>query len=92
MPIYVIEDDMHAEEQGTFEHREMAFAELEHRASVPWGQQPNSAPCASSATCSREYVVVEYDDQMSPWHELSRVLVLTVSAAGVVWHDDRSIS
>jgi hypothetical protein len=43
--------------------------------------------------CGRRHEVVEYDDTVSPWKELSRNLVVDISAAGVrcvtLWSTDQ---
>jgi hypothetical protein len=84
--MFVIEDEAHAEPQeGRFQTRHQAIAELQRRASIPWNEKPNRAPCTNWLNCGRRYEVVEYDDTASPWKELSRSLVLDISAAGVRW-------
>jgi hypothetical protein len=83
--IITIEDERHAEPQGQFASVQHAFAELRRRATIPWDQAPNRAPCMSWQTCGRAYEVVEYDDTHSPWTELRRVAVLEVSASGINW-------
>jgi hypothetical protein len=82
---FTIEDEIHAEPQGEFPSLEQALEELKRRAAIPWDQPPNAAPCASSATCGRNYEVIEYDDRQAPWKELRRIPVLEVSASGVKW-------
>ena len=81
----VIEDERHAERVGEFPNREEAMSELRRLAGVPWDHAPNAAPCANSAHCGRSYEVVEYDTTHTPWHELSRSLLLEISASGVNW-------
>ncbi len=83
--MYIIEDDLHAALFGEFASFEQAAAELQRLATLPWDQLPNRPPCTSWATCGRAYEVVEYDTAQQPWRELSRVPVLSVSAAGVIW-------
>jgi hypothetical protein len=85
MAIFVIEDEIHAEWQGQYASFEVAITELQRRGTIPWDQAPNVAPCMSWNTCGREYVVIEFDDSHSPWKELRRVSVLSVSASGVEW-------
>ena len=83
--MFVIEDEEHAEQHGQFSTMEAAIAELEHRAAIPWDQEPNVAPCTNWRNCGRRYELVEYDDIERPWKELRRFEVLEVSAAGVLW-------
>jgi hypothetical protein len=86
--MFLIEDEIHAEQQGQYASFEEALAELKRRAKIPWDQVPNVAPCMSWKTCGREYVVIEFDDSCSPWKELQRVPVLTMSESSVKWSGD----
>jgi hypothetical protein len=84
--MFVIEDEVHAEPQeGRFQTPQEAIAELQRRASIPWNEKPNRAPCTNWLNCGRRYELVEYDDTASPGKELSRSLILDISAAGVRW-------
>ncbi|MGY3035622.1 hypothetical protein ACVIIV_004792 [Bradyrhizobium sp. USDA 4354] len=83
--MFVIEDESHAEWQGEFRTRQEAIAELQRRALIPWNEKPNAAPCTSWVTCGRRYELVEFDDSALPWRQLSRALILEISAAGVQW-------
>jgi hypothetical protein len=83
--MFVIEDEIHCDWHGQFARFDEALAELKHRAALPWDQPPNAAPCTSSQTCQRQYVIVEFDDSCSPWKELRRVPALNMSAEGVQW-------
>jgi hypothetical protein len=85
LPMYLIEDQLHAESIGEFGSLAEVANELQRLAALPWDQPPNLAPCADWATCGRDYEVIEYDATQQPWRELSRVSALSVSAAGVVW-------
>lgn len=86
--MFVIEDERHAELQdGEFTTLQEAVSELKRRAEIPWDEEPNRAPCRSWETCGRTYVVIEYDDSHLPWTELSRTIVLKVSATGMTWLD-----
>ena len=80
-----IEDAAHADFHGRFDRFEDAVAELRRRASIPWDQPPNLAPCTDWKTCGREYHVVEFDDSGERWKQLRDVPVLNVSAKGVEW-------
>ena len=51
--VFVIEDESHAEWAGEFATFEEALAELKRRASLPWDEAPNQAPCTSWRTCGR---------------------------------------
>jgi hypothetical protein len=84
--MFVIEDEAHAEPQaGGFQTRQQAIAELRRRAEIPWNEEPNRAPCTNWLNCGRRYELVEYDDKASPWKEVSRNLILDISAGGVRW-------
>jgi hypothetical protein len=83
--MFVIEDEIHAEQDDEYASFDEALAELRRRARVPWDQPPNQAPCTSWPTCEREYVIIEYDDSRQPWIELQRRFVLNVSSSGVKW-------
>jgi hypothetical protein len=83
--MFVIEDEFHAEPKGQFSTREQALVELQRLAAIPWDEEPNRAPCTSWRTCGRQYELIEYDDSVTPWAELSRTLLLEISAAGVQW-------
>ena len=83
--MFVIEDERHAEQIGTFSRHEEAMSEMRRLAGIPWDQAPNAAPCTNSAHCGRSYEVIEYDDTETTWRELSRKPVLDISADGVNW-------
>ena len=84
--MFVIEDEAHAEPQeGRFQTRQEAITELRRRATISWNEVPNRAPCTNWPNCGRRYELVEYDDTELPWKELSRVVVLNISASGVRW-------
>ena len=88
---YVIEDEAHAEQFGTFATLDEAVAELRRLATLPWDQEPNVAPCTSWRTCGREYKVVEYDNAFEPSKVTRRIPVLSINARGVEWHDGASV-
>lgn len=83
--MFVIEDELHAEQIGRFGTRDEAMAELQRLASTPWDKPPNVAPCTGWKTCGRSYEIIEYDTSREPWRELGRAATLEVSAAGVRW-------
>jgi len=84
--LFVIEDEAHAEWNGEFRTLGEALEELVRRSKVPWDQEPNRAPCQSWATCGRDYVVIEVDDQVKPWREVKRTSVLKVGPGVVSWN------
>jgi hypothetical protein len=60
--MFLIEDELHSERQdGDFPTFDAAIAELQRRATIPWNEPPNVAPCQSWRTCGRNYEVIEYD-------------------------------
>ena len=83
--MFVIEDESHAEPQGEFASLDAALDELKRRATLPWDEPPNRAPCMSWRTCGRRYEVVEYDVSAKPWVELRRLPALKLSSAGPEW-------
>jgi hypothetical protein len=84
--IFIIEDDLHAEPQdGRFASFEEAFGELSRRATLPWDESPNVAPCSVWKECGRIYQIIEYDDSTLPWGQVSCVRVMKISAEGVKW-------
>jgi hypothetical protein len=83
--VVVIEDESHAEWQGTYATVDEAMRELVRRARVPWDEPPNRCPCISWRTCDRGYEIIEYDDAVAPWREVRRFGSLEVSQEGVVW-------
>jgi hypothetical protein len=85
--MYVIEDEIHAEWCGEYLTKEEALAELQNRSKLPWNKPPNVCPCMSWRTCSREYVLLEFDTVRTPWAELSRTPVLTMSAEETRWEE-----
>jgi hypothetical protein len=86
--VFVIEDERHADPQGEFASFDEALAELHRRASVPWDQKPNVAPCLSWKTCGRSYEIIEYDPSRVPWQVVRRVPVLEVTAEGIEWESE----
>jgi hypothetical protein len=84
----VIEDSIHAEQNGQFACLAEAVAELQRRAAIPWDKPPNVAPCVSWQTCGREYFILEFDTSQTPWKLLRSVPVLNVSAERVEWVDN----
>lgn len=85
MTVYIVEDEMHAEQCGKFDTFEDAFLELKKRATIAWDKKPNLCPCTNWKNCGRNYEIVEFDNSISPWKELSRVPVLRISAKGIEW-------
>jgi hypothetical protein len=83
--MFVLEDEFHAEVQGEYPDLPSALAELKRRATLPWDEAPNRCPCTSWKTCQRRYEVIEYDESVKPWKELSRKGYLEISSAGVKW-------
>jgi hypothetical protein len=88
--MFLIEDEAHAElQEGQFQSRQEALAELRRRAAIAWDMEPNRAPCTNWRNCGRRYEIVEYDGA-SPSKVLSRNLTLEISAAGVRWTAPKS--
>ena len=82
--MYLIEDQSHSEwQEPRFQSFDQAMAELRRRANIPWNEEPNVAPCQNWQKCGREYAIIEFD--WATKRELSRVVVLEISAEGVRW-------
>ena len=88
--MFIIEDESHAEPQnGKFQTFEDAFRELERRSKIPWDEIPNRCPCTNWKSCGRNYQSIEYDTTQTPWKELQRKDVLTISAKEITWTTDK---
>ena len=85
MTIFVIEDEVHSEWCGEYDKYEDALTELKSRAAIKWDQVPNICPCTNWQNCGRNYELVEFNDAVKPWEEISRKLVLKISANGIFW-------
>lgn len=84
--IFVIEDDVHAELCGEFSTFQEALSELGRRAKIAWNEDPNLCPCTSWETCSREYMIVEYNvTSPDSWKKVNEFPALSVSAKGTFW-------
>ncbi|WP_430420010.1 hypothetical protein [Phenylobacterium sp.] len=83
--MFVIEDDIHADQMSKFEARADALVELRRLAAIPWDQDPNTAPCTNWRNCGREYRLIEYDTTTMPWREVASTPALNISAAGMRW-------
>jgi len=84
--MFIIEDEAHAElQEGEFQTFDDAYTELQKRAIIPWNEKPNRCPCTNWKDCERNYQIIEYDTTKTPWEELQRRDILTISAKGVKW-------
>lgn len=83
---FVIEDTLHSEWQGEFKTLVAAISELKRRASIPWVQKPNRAPCIGWKTCGRAFEIIEFDVSSEPWKEIRRVGGFEISESGVKWN------
>jgi hypothetical protein len=83
--IFIVEDDMHAEQQGIFETYIDALNEVKTFAKIPWGEEPNNPPCSAGKKCHRLYQIIEYNISTSPWTEVNRQEVLDISAEKKEW-------
>jgi hypothetical protein len=86
--LFVIEDELHAEQCGEFPSFDDALSELRRRAEMPWNEPPNQCPCTSWRTCARHYEVIEYDNSSTPWRLLKSTPALRLSADGAQWEKD----
>jgi hypothetical protein len=84
--MFFIKDERHAELQdGEFASLAEAFEELKRRATKPWNEVPNVAPCTSWRTCGRKYAVVEYETKATPWKVIQWHSMLEITAEGTKW-------
>jgi hypothetical protein len=83
--MFVIEDELHAEQIGQFSDQPEAIAELRRLADTRWDQSPNLAPCMNWESCGRHYVLIEYDASTTAWTEIDRVPALNVSRDESTW-------
>lgn len=86
-PVFVIEDEFHAEWHGRYVSFRDAMQELKRRAELPWDQSPNRCPCASWKTCQRDYQILEYDDSTTPWRLVRKLGYLHISNVQAIWSD-----
>jgi hypothetical protein len=82
---FAIEDKDHCQDISTHADLVEAIEALHVLAKVPWGQEPNVAPCITGMTCSRDYEIVEYDTSVMPWAPLRRYPGFYISSQGLVW-------
>ncbi len=84
--MFVIEDEIHAEQCGEYQSRDDAIAELRRRSLIAYDKAPNLAPCNGARHCGRHYQIIEYQTDHHPWSELSRTRVLSISKDGPRWY------
>lgn len=85
--MFTIEDEKHAEpQQGEFVTFDEAIENLKSISKMPWGKEPNKCPCTNWNECERNYQIVEYKTTETPWTELQRINIMTISAKGVKWN------
>ena len=84
--MFIIEDAIHAEPQDKeFDSFEEAYKEIEKISKISWNEPPNCCPCTNWKNCERNYYIIEYDTTKTPWIELQRKEILTISAKGLKW-------
>lgn len=83
--MFVIADDEHAEELGSYAFRAESMTELQRLAQLSWDKDSNRAPCQSWRTCRRSYVLIEYDASTSPWRQIDYAAIFEMGSRGVVW-------
>jgi hypothetical protein len=79
---FVLEDQTHSECAGEFDDETSVIAEVRRRFALPWNEEPNRAPCTSWKTCGRQYEVLVYDTDSTPWKLVGSRRALDVSAEG----------
>jgi hypothetical protein len=78
-----IVDEIHDEPaEGEFATFATALAEVRRLVSIPWGEEPNVAPCQSWRTCGRHYEIVEFDEG---WVERNRTSIVEITHNEVKW-------
>jgi len=85
--MFIIEDEVHAEPQKEhYNSYDEAFNYLKRLSTISWNEAPNKCPCTNWEDCSRQYVIIEYDDSSTPWKEINRTqMILEISSKGVEW-------
>lgn len=84
--MFKIEDTIHGDYlDGKFQTFDMALEELIRISRIPYGQEPNVAPCSNAEGCERDYHILQYDDSSVPWKLLSDVDLLVMSPKGAKW-------
>ena len=86
--MFLIEDDLHAEQIGEFKTKDEAIIELQRLAELPWNEAPNICSCTNWRACGRHYHLIEYDTSSTPWTALSDIPMLEVSAERTAWLSD----
>jgi hypothetical protein len=88
--MFIIEDESHAEPQIEEFHKfEDTFDELKRISKIPWNEIPNRCPCTNWQNCGRNYQIVEYDTTQTPWKELQRKNILTITAKETTWTTEK---
>lgn len=86
--MFKIEDEIHAELQdGKFETFEQALEALKERAKIPFDKKPNKCPCTNWRNCERHYQIINYNDRYTPWYEIDRQDILTISMKELKWNN-----
>lgn len=84
--VFWVEDEIHADGIGEFTTFDEAVDELRRLEKVSWDEQPNTPPCGNLKTCGREYVIIEYNADDTPYDKLNETYVLSTAATGNTWH------
>jgi hypothetical protein len=84
---FVIEDETHCEQIGDFHSLDEVRSELKRIASVPWGTEPNKAPCGSGDRCERRYVLIVGNYLDGVWNQTSRTSIFHINANELAWDD-----
>jgi hypothetical protein len=84
--MFEIEDELHAEGIKDCKGLEDAIAELKRLSKIPYGQEPNLAPCVSWRTCGRRYIINEFDDSVNPSRLVQRIDGFEIDASEINWN------
>lgn len=84
---FVVEDEEHCESFSKHASMDDAIEEIRRLSELPWDADPNRCPCMSWKTCSREWIVVEYDPSTKPYPQQVRRtdVICQIGSAGVRW-------
>lgn len=85
MKKYVIEEEWHCSLEWEYNTFQEALDELKRRSEIPWNIEPNKAPCMSWESCSKLYVIIEYDISITPYIMLDKKEILEISSKWVDW-------
>jgi hypothetical protein len=83
---FIISDENHLDNHGTFSSLDAALKRLRRLAKTPWNEGPNRAPCIGWWGCGRDYAILEFEASQSSWEQRSTIPAVAISRGGVTWY------